>query len=422
MSKFTGERVIPGQVDADLLNEHLARYAFAARRAAGARVLDAGCGVGYGSALLAGAARRVVGVEIDAGAVEAARRQYPAPGLDFLRADCRRLPFPDASFDLVVAFELIEHLEDPDALLAESRRVLTAPGELILSTPNRIYYAESRTHPNPFHVREFNFEELSAALGAHFPHVQIFLENHADSVVFAPEYPAGAQTAIEPGPLDPNASHFFVAVCSAAPLEQSAAFLYVPRSGNILREREKHIALLEAELEQKNRWLEDAKKSLDELHRRHQALEQEAAEERARAQQIIGELGQENVRKTEWTRQVEEEVERLKAEITRLQGELDAQTQWALKLDAERAEILASYQRLDEEASGLRTDLKTTVDQLHSTEAELAARTAWAQSLDRQNQELTADLNSLYGSWAYRIGKRIGLTPVPPSDPKAGKG
>ena len=66
MSEFTGERVIPGQVDVDLLNEHLARYSFAARLARGKRVLDAGCGAGYGSAELARSAESVVGVDVAA--------------------------------------------------------------------------------------------------------------------------------------------------------------------------------------------------------------------------------------------------------------------------------------------------------------------------------------------------------------------
>ena len=59
--EFTGERLVPGQVDQDLFNEHLARYAFAARLARGKRVLDIACGAGYGSAELARSAASVTG-------------------------------------------------------------------------------------------------------------------------------------------------------------------------------------------------------------------------------------------------------------------------------------------------------------------------------------------------------------------------
>src|SRR5579863_9147556 len=90
--EFTGERVIPGQVDADLLNEHLARYAFAARWARGNRVLDAGCGAGYGSAELAKSALSVMGADVAADAVEFARDRYRLPNLQFEQASCLALP------------------------------------------------------------------------------------------------------------------------------------------------------------------------------------------------------------------------------------------------------------------------------------------------------------------------------------------
>src|SRR6185295_11409983 len=144
LAEFTGERVIPGQVDADLLNEHLARYAFAARLSRRKRVLDAGCGAGYGSAELARAATSVIGVDRSAEAIAFARERYPAPNLRFEEADCAALPVEDASVDLMVAFEVIEHLEDWRGFLLEARRALAPSGQLIVSTPNKLYYSESR--------------------------------------------------------------------------------------------------------------------------------------------------------------------------------------------------------------------------------------------------------------------------------------
>src|ERR1035441_3872297 len=89
LAEFTGERVIPGEVDVDLLNEHLARYAFAARLARGKRVLDAGCGAGYGAADLAQSALSVVGADTAAEAVTFARERYRLPYLEF-RSEERR--------------------------------------------------------------------------------------------------------------------------------------------------------------------------------------------------------------------------------------------------------------------------------------------------------------------------------------------
>src|SRR3954469_6922749 len=84
LAEFTGERVIPGQGGVDLLNEHLARYTFAARLARGKRVLDAGCGAGYGSAELAHAAQSVIGIDVAAEAVDFAREHYRLPNLSFV--------------------------------------------------------------------------------------------------------------------------------------------------------------------------------------------------------------------------------------------------------------------------------------------------------------------------------------------------
>jgi len=413
MDEFTGERVVPGQVEIDLLNEHVARYAFAARLAGGARVLDAGCGVGYGSARLAQAARRVVGLEVSWEAVAAARRQYASSRLEFVRGDCLALPFPDGSFDLVVALEVIEHLPEWEKLLAESRRVLTGEGRLLVSTPNRLYYQESRESPNPFHVREFNYRELGEALAGHFPHCRVFLENHADGLIFSAPEGGGVEAAVESGPAEPDSAHFFMAVCSNGPLTPAPGFVFLPQAGNVLRAREQHIGLLNSELGQKNRWLEQSQNNLERLHSAHQALEAEAAAERERARRIIEGLEQENARKTQWSRQLEVEIERLKGLLVERQAELDQAQKWALSLEAERAQILENYRRLE-------GDLQTCGGQLRATEADLASRTEWARSLDRQVQQLAGDLNLLFGSLAYRIGRRIGLAPTPASDPRAG--
>ncbi len=176
MAEFTGERVIPGQVDIDLFNEHMARYAFAARLARGKRALDAGCGAGYGSAELARAALSVVGIDSSSGAIEYARANYPLPNLTFEQASCEALPHADGSFDLIVAFEVIEHLTNWSRFLREARRTLAPNGQFIVSTPNKLYYAESRGSDgaNPFHVHEFEFEEFRDELRSVFPHVSLY--------------------------------------------------------------------------------------------------------------------------------------------------------------------------------------------------------------------------------------------------------
>jgi len=168
---FTGERFVPG-VGGEIVYEHVHRYAFARRYAAGKRVLDAACGEGYGSALLATVAGEVTGVDIDGPTIAHARETYRSiRNLTFVQGSAAELPMPDASVDVVVSFETIEHLDGADQprMLAEFSRVLTADGVLVLSAPNRPEYSESRGYVNPFHRHEHDRAELERLLKVTFP-------------------------------------------------------------------------------------------------------------------------------------------------------------------------------------------------------------------------------------------------------------
>ena len=161
MSEFTGERVIPGQVDVDLLNEHMARYMFASRLARGKRVLDAGCGTGYGAANGRGALF-CGGHGFAEDALEFARANYPLPNLQFEQGSCELLPYRDAAFRFDGRLRGHRTSDRMARFLQEVRRVLAPTGQFIVSTPNRLYYTESRgtDGANPFHVHEFEFEEF----------------------------------------------------------------------------------------------------------------------------------------------------------------------------------------------------------------------------------------------------------------------
>lgn len=168
--EFTGERFVPG-VPGEIAHEHWHRYAFARRFVAGKRTLDVACGEGYGSALLAGAARSVVGVDVSAEVVAHASSRYrDRPNLRYEVGSAAQLPLPDASVDAVVSFETIEHLprDDQARMVAEIARVLTPEGVLILSAPNPVEYSAKRNYRNPFHLHEPARDELEAMIAAHF--------------------------------------------------------------------------------------------------------------------------------------------------------------------------------------------------------------------------------------------------------------
>jgi SAM-dependent methyltransferase len=363
-------------VDADLLNEHMARYAFAVRLARGKRVLDAGCGAGYGAAELAHAGAWVVGADVAAEAVDFARANYQRPNLLFERASCTALPHPNAAFDLVVAFELIEHVEDWRAFLLEARRVLSPTGQFIVSTPNKLYYTESRGSdgPNPFHVHEFTFEEFRSELKSVFPSVSMFLENHVEGVSFQPfEQGNTVEARVETGEPAPDEAHFFVAVCAHKQQLGNPTFVYLPRAANVLRERERHIGLLERELELKNQWLEQARSDVE------------------RTQTDL-ELS------NRWAESVNRDLDAAREVVGGLQEENRLITAKAAGLAAERDSQTA--------------ELACAVEALHRTERDLEERTAWALRLQEEAQELEASLAAYRASRWVRLGRKVGLGPA----------
>jgi ubiquinone/menaquinone biosynthesis C-methylase UbiE len=152
-----------------LRNQHLARYRWAAAFAPGRRVLDAACGTGYGSRILANAgASQIASIDVS--------REGSGPA--FVRGDATRLPARDESFDLYASFETLEHVEDDESLLREARRVLAPGGVFLCSTPNRDFLSPGLTladRPrNPYHVREYSIQEFEALLARAFPRIELY--------------------------------------------------------------------------------------------------------------------------------------------------------------------------------------------------------------------------------------------------------
>ncbi len=168
------ERFVPDKDLGRLIEaEHLARYRWAAQAADGLRVLDAGCGTAYGTRLLAEAgAREVVGTDIAEGVLGAAASRMP-DNVRLEAADLNRLPFEDRSFDLIVCFEVLEHFDDPFAVLDELCRVLSPEGALIVSSPNGGVFPGG----NPHHHHEFQPDELRAALLGRLANVELIRQH-----------------------------------------------------------------------------------------------------------------------------------------------------------------------------------------------------------------------------------------------------
>ncbi len=172
---WDGERYIPG-MSAHIEVEHMHRYLVARRLCAGRRVLDIACGEGYGSFALSRTAASVTGVDISDEAVEHARAAYGngAGNLSFLVGSAARIPLDDASVDVVVSFETIEHHDQHDEMLREIKRVLRPDGLLIMSSPNKHEYSDVTGYSNPWHVKELYLDEFEALLRGSFGKVDLY--------------------------------------------------------------------------------------------------------------------------------------------------------------------------------------------------------------------------------------------------------
>ncbi|MFQ6327925.1 class I SAM-dependent methyltransferase [Nocardia sp. CWNU-33] len=161
---LTGERTVPGIAEENYwFRRHEIVYARLLARCTGKTVLEAGSGEGYGANMIADVATKVIGLDYDSSAVAHVRARYPR--VEMLQGNLAALPLDDAAVDVVVNFQVIEHLWDQSQFIRECLRVLRPGGELLISTPNRITFSPGRDTPlNPFHTRELNAAELTELL------------------------------------------------------------------------------------------------------------------------------------------------------------------------------------------------------------------------------------------------------------------
>lgn len=297
---FTGERFVPGAAG-EIWYEHWHRYHFVAPMIAGRVVLDIACGEGYGSALLARHASRVTGADIAPAAIAHARARYAnCANLEFCEADCAALPFADASFDVIVSFETLEHIRAQETFLDEMRRVLRPGGFVALSCPNKAEYSDKRDHVNEFHFRELYRDELAAMIGPRFAHVAWHGQRPGFfSVVWPEQLPAAAEIfEVSEGSADAaSLGHarplYFIVIAS----DSAATIAALPRRMSVLSDRDEWVyhdyekvtrayasaqrVALDRQLEMQ-REVEAARSKHDEAMRRHDVAIGEARAEHDR--------------------------------------------------------------------------------------------------------------------------------------------
>jgi 2-polyprenyl-3-methyl-5-hydroxy-6-metoxy-1,4-benzoquinol methylase len=203
---YTGERMVPEAADEGTFWEHVHRYKFATRFVANKDVLDIACGEGYGTrALLDAGARSVVGVDISDEVCRHATAKY---GVRTVMSSAAHTPFADASFDVIVSFETIEHLDEPASFVDECARLLRTGGTLIISTPNAAVYSEEVK--NSFHHREMTEREFVSLLSRRFQSVRIYSQANRAAVWYSPRNLSAKQSKAK---LLPGYWRLFAALC-----------------------------------------------------------------------------------------------------------------------------------------------------------------------------------------------------------------
>jgi SAM-dependent methyltransferase len=422
MLDWTGERYLPWLrgVGPEIHYEHLQRYWFALPLVTGKRVIDLGCGEGYGSFLLARTAASVVGLDIDAAAIAHARGRYGylRNNLSFIEGSMTTVPVAETErFDVAVCFEVLEHIDDHERLLAEVRRLLTPGGVLVISTPNRRVYSDKTGYRNPFHVKELYFDELEQLLRPRFREVRLFgqsvymgaftwslLESAGDigSEIVVERTPDGYQTAAS----ERKEPRYFLAVASDDALPPD-----LPTEHRLLDVSNGHVEELLAVhvTPQLQKWEEERARLQSDLAEREQRARDWDAE-RVRLLTATRELEshleatqREASKVSEILTARDRELDRLTKDVTRLDVELEAARRTAM----ERSELLEARER---ERLQLQTTAQRLTSDLEATRQEGARRAAAVEAQEQELGRLRADMSALASDLERERGATRNLT------------
>jgi 2-polyprenyl-3-methyl-5-hydroxy-6-metoxy-1,4-benzoquinol methylase len=170
------ERWLPGFLHERTEHSHLERYRLACNYTSGKKILDVACGIGKGSNMMAqaGGAAFVDGFDIQAEAIRYANWRNSGPNLNFSVVNAETMDIPDV-YDMVVSFETIEHLPNYRSFLINAKKSLKPGGQLLISTPISAK-AVDLNPANPYHVREWGFNEFQKLLGEFFSLEKVFIQ------------------------------------------------------------------------------------------------------------------------------------------------------------------------------------------------------------------------------------------------------
>jgi glycosyltransferase involved in cell wall biosynthesis/2-polyprenyl-3-methyl-5-hydroxy-6-metoxy-1,4-benzoquinol methylase len=402
-AQFTQERYVPGTWSEIAAYEHLPRYQLACDMAQGARVLDFGCGSGYGSATLARVAAKVTGLDVSEDALTYARTIHRAANLEFIHDATFGASLPARCFDLITCFEVIEHLEvqSQDEMLIALRRLLAPNGRLVISTPNP--RTTSLYGHNPYHLCELSRDEFIEKLKQHFCDLTILDQWVAASIVFQPEAaPKWAQLHDLTGDYIGSQTEpaIFVAVCGMEPVGELTATAYLDRTRDFVRTRIQSIEWRNQQLVERY----DLQQAQREIGRLHLSLQEATAQLRSTTAEFEAVLADRAALQATYAAS-EVALEQSKSETAASEAKC-LRTVLVLQESHQETEYVArkrdEFRDLTEALTGALADMEARAT------AEIAeVQTRRTVALGHELQVLTARLMLIEHSTSWRVAKRM---------------
>ena len=367
---FTGERFLPGINDIKLEIEHYQRYLSVQRLVKDKIVLDAACGEGYGSDILAKYAKKVIGIDLDNDTITRAKVKYKdRDNLIFIQGNIEKLEIEDCSIDIVISFETIEHVSEDiqKNFLNEIDRVLKNDGIMVMSTPNKRIYSDLHNYNNEFHIKEFYHKDFLKFLHEKFQFVQLYNQSFkVFSVIDSCNREEDDITYYSKDRSYNSDGKYYIAIASHKEIEKiSLSCLYVDNQ-NEYEENIKRILTLQKEEESRNQHIQ---KLDEELHSKEITIQ---------------ELQKQNSDRNE-------HIKKLDGEIQMLQKEEDNRNQHIQKLDEELHSKEITIQELQKQNSDRNEHIKKLDGEILTLQKEEESRNQHIQKLDNElhNREIT---------------------------------
>jgi ubiquinone/menaquinone biosynthesis C-methylase UbiE len=266
-----GERMVPKYHKSKLIYaEHVARYRVLDNIVFNKRVLDVACGSGYGTRILSQKASNVVGVDINPDSIKYAKQHYSDKNIHYICSNATKIPVENNSFDVIVSYETLEHIIDPNAFLNETKRILKKDGIVIISTPNDKVNPRANKH----HLVNYNLNKFKLLIEKKFKYCIYFYQISSKASIILDEIHMSEDAIVDNVILnksfntDLENSIYFIAFCSDSKNvnPKLSNHIVISEQVNYLTDLKKSQEI-EKIIEERNRYAKDIQNLKSEINR-----------------------------------------------------------------------------------------------------------------------------------------------------------